>query len=109
MTLSRRPTYAGLPTNIAPEHDQFVPTVRLGQPNRYGYQVDVIVRDIDSGISTSRRFTYFSRERVAPNEAIADAMNTYQDGLEENPDYESERIEGAVLTGLYYTVAPTRR
>lgn len=102
-TIANRETIATLPTNRRPSEDQFSPWATT-KPNMYAYQVNVVVRDKDSGITTSRPYTFFSADRVTPNQAIADAMNTYTDGIEESEEYEGEVIEGAVLTGLFKTV-----
>lgn len=102
-TIRNRETVASLPTNRRPTDDLFSPWA-TAKPDMYAYQVNVMVRDRDSGIVTSRPYTYFSRDRVTPNRAIADALNTYTDGIEESDEYASESIEGAVLTGLFKTV-----
>lgn len=102
-TINNRETIASLPTNRRPTDDMFSPWATT-KPDMYAYQVNVMVRDRDAGIVTSRPYTYFSRNRVSPNVAIQDALNTYIDGIEESDDYQSESIEGAVLTGLFKTV-----
>lgn len=103
-TIRNRESIAQLATNRRPSEDQFSPWATTN-PGKYAYQVNVVVRDRDSGITTSRPYTFFSADRVTPNKAIADALNTYVDGIEESEEYEGEQIEGAVLTGLFRTVA----
>lgn len=102
-TIANRESIAQLRTDRRPTEDQFSPWATT-KPDMYAYQVNVVVRDRDSGITTSRPYTFFSRDRVTPNKAIADALNTYVDGIEESEEYEGESIEGAVLTGLFRTV-----
>lgn len=102
-TISNRETIATLPTNRRPTEDMFSPWATT-KPDMYAYQVNVVVRDKDSGLTTSRPYTFFSSDRVSPNVAIQDALNTYADGIEESEEYEAESIEGAVLTGLFKTV-----
>lgn len=101
--LERKGQMAALPTNRVPARDLYSPWA-MGKPGRFGTQVGVFVRDTETGMMTVREFTHFSRQPVSPNVAIAEAINTYTDGLDENPDYQTEVIEGGVVTGLYFTV-----
>lgn len=76
-------------------------TTVISTKTRSGYmqQVDVYVRDKDTGEVESRPFSWRTRVLVTRQAAINEALNAFNDGVTGSPDRFNEEVLGATYTG----------
>lgn len=74
------------------------------RPGLYGYQIQIVTRDMETGETILREHTQFYDRKVSPNKAIADSLNDLSEEDGTIGTQATEKIEGAFLKGLYRTV-----
>lgn len=95
-SIGRLEEFMSLPPDIPPSDDHFVPW-SAGRPGLRAYQVDVWVRERETGAVMATPFTLVSDEVLSPSEAIDQAIDLYSDHAEKY----NQQILGASLTGLF--------
>lgn len=76
-------------------------TTVISTKTRSGYmqQVDVYVRDKDTGEVESRPFSWRTQVLVTRAAAVNEALNAFNDGITGSPDRFNEEVLGATYTG----------
>lgn len=97
-TLSDQIDEATRPLNRKPAADEI--TV-ISTKTRSGFmqQIDVYVRDRDTGEVESRPFSFRTQVVVSRQAAINEALNAFNDGVTGSPDRFNEEVLGATYTG----------
>ncbi len=91
-----------LPYNRIPDAG-FYTDWKAGKAGRYAYQVKMAITDRGTGITVDRQFTVVSDEPISITNAISQAIDIVEDGMESG-QYGDEEIESATIENLYVTV-----
>lgn len=104
--IARAGEIAGLPGHRRPEAGLFSPWA-VGREGTFVYQTNVFTRQVGSGLVIQREVSITSNSIISVNNALGQAIEIFEDGVEDNPEYEEE-VLGANLTGLWLmTGAPS--
>lgn len=90
--LNRRPT----PSEIS--------TYSSVRARGYMQQIDIYVRDRDTGLVEARPYTIRGDQLRARRSVIAEGMERYQAAIDNNPDDYPEEILGVAYVGTYHMV-----
>lgn len=97
---------AGRPINRKPTQDE-ITTLSTNHQARYIQQVDVYVRDRDTGEVQVRPFSWRGQALITRKAAINEALAAFDTGITGSPDRFNETILGATYTGTLQLVPRT--
>lgn len=97
--VTHRGDWASMDPGVRPRGDQ-ISDWSAGRAGTYATQVQVLIRDAD-GFVSSRNFTHLDDRRHAPQEAIDDAVDTFDSATDEQGSGAGEHVIGAVVTGVF--------
>lgn len=101
--VARANEFANLSGHLRPADSMFSEW-STRRPGLYGYQIQIVTRDMDTGETILREHTQFYDRKVSPNKAIADSLNDLSEEDGTIGTQATEKIEGAFLKGLYRTI-----
>lgn len=103
-TLNRVPDVLDFEPGALPGPADYGTWTVKGQGGQFATQVEVQIRDRDTGLYYTKQHTYITDEPHTPEEAEDDAFAVFGDPDTEN-EY-GETVMGALATGLWRTQGP---
>lgn len=100
-TLARSPESEALDPRALPDSSAYGEWA-MGAGGQYASQVNVMFRDVESGVIGTAQYTHISDDPHTPEEAIAAAVDVYGD--EETAGRYEQAILGGVVTNVWQTV-----
>lgn len=101
--LASRESEITKPLNRRPSGDEIQALTRK-TGSGFWQQVEVYVRDRDTGLVSARHYTIRGDSLVSRARAVEEAMNRYQDAIDGDPDNYPEEIAGVAYVGTYEVV-----
>lgn len=91
------------PLNRRPVAGEYLP-FRVKNPNGWIQQVEVYVRDLDTGVIEARPWSYKTETLRSRMNVIKEALNSFRASIADNPEKYREEVLTAGYTGTYQQV-----